>query len=462
MNSHEQTRTSSIARTKPVSGESTMAAVVLARPPQTMALTPTLATPAPTSPPMSACELLDGIPSAQVMMFQAMAPISAPNTTRGSTISAETMPVPTVCATCAPKIAKATKLKKAAHTTACCGRNTRVDTMVAIELAASCNPLRKSNASATMTSAIRTGKASATASMSMSDVLDHDAADLIAHVVEAIDHLFQMVVDLDADEERHGVRGLVSAVENQQHGIVQLVGAAFDLRKLLADLAQAARIGVDRGQQRHRLPHQDGALDDRVRHLLLLRRERPLVEHHDGLGGLLHLVDGVVHRGDEILDAATVERRDEGAAYRDEHFAGDVVRVMLAIHHGLVVAGNGIAPVEQLAQRLGAGGDHVGMAGKEIEEALLPRQQGLKPAQHGRPPGLIGLVSQRLLAGDGSVRPAVNDGVHRIMGGRPLGAGRRVNARRDRSAPAARKSSRAHGSRFRSSSDGTTRARCPA
>ncbi len=52
------------------------------------------------------------------------------------------------------------KLKKAAHSTAYCGRSTRVDTMVAIELAASCNPLRKSNSSATAINAIRIGRPS--------------------------------------------------------------------------------------------------------------------------------------------------------------------------------------------------------------------------------------------------------------------------------------------------------------
>ena len=36
------------------------------------------------------------------------------------------------------------KLKNAAQATAYCGRSTRVDTMVAIEFAASCRPLRKS------------------------------------------------------------------------------------------------------------------------------------------------------------------------------------------------------------------------------------------------------------------------------------------------------------------------------
>src|SRR5262245_65384451 len=137
------------------------------------------------------------------MIFQTIAPMSAPNTTRASTISAETMPVPTVCATCAPNTRKAMKLKNAAQATACCGRSTRVDTMVAMEFAASCSPLRKSNASATAMSAINTGSARARASMSggypspaktASNVLDYDPADLVADVVEPVDQLFQLVV----------------------------------------------------------------------------------------------------------------------------------------------------------------------------------------------------------------------------------------------------------------------------
>jgi len=63
--------------------------------------------------------------------------------------SQKTIPVPMVLATFNPNTMKATKLKNAAHSTAYCGRSTRVETMVAIELAASCNPLRKSNSSAT-------------------------------------------------------------------------------------------------------------------------------------------------------------------------------------------------------------------------------------------------------------------------------------------------------------------------
>ena len=55
--------------------------------------------PAPTSPPISACELEDGMPSAQVTRFQTMAPTSAAKITWASTIAGSMMPVPMVLAT---------------------------------------------------------------------------------------------------------------------------------------------------------------------------------------------------------------------------------------------------------------------------------------------------------------------------------------------------------------------------
>ena len=51
------------------------------------------------------------------------------------------MPEPTVLATAVPKVKAATKLKKAAQMTAWPGVSTRVETTVAMEFAASWNPL---------------------------------------------------------------------------------------------------------------------------------------------------------------------------------------------------------------------------------------------------------------------------------------------------------------------------------
>ena len=134
-----------------------MATPILVKPPQRLAPNPALATPAPASPPISAWELLEGSPTCQVSTFQVVAPISAPKITRVSTRPGSITPVPTVFATLRPKTRKAMKLKKAAQHTANCGLSTRVDTMVAMELAASCRPLTRSNSRATKMSPISSG-----------------------------------------------------------------------------------------------------------------------------------------------------------------------------------------------------------------------------------------------------------------------------------------------------------------
>ena len=83
-----------------------------------------------------------------MIRFQPMAPISPANTTPIDSTSGSTTPLAIVAATTVPKTRKATKLKNAAQSTARRGDRTRVDTTVAIELAASWKPLTKSNASA--------------------------------------------------------------------------------------------------------------------------------------------------------------------------------------------------------------------------------------------------------------------------------------------------------------------------
>ncbi len=209
--SHDTTSISSKASKLPSPGDKKIAAAVLVTPDHTTASTPAFAMPAPTSPPISACELDDGMPSRCVKICQTIAPASAPKITRELTTSASTMPRPTVSATCSPKTKNATKLKNAAQATAYCGRSTRVETIVAIELAASFMPLRKSNASATTINANRNGKVSAAASIVVRPrsgflhVLDDDAVHDVGNVIEAVHDFFQMVVDLVADEEGHRI-----------------------------------------------------------------------------------------------------------------------------------------------------------------------------------------------------------------------------------------------------------------
>ena len=119
------------------------------QPLQSMTGRPALAMAAPAMPATSAWEELVGNARSQVMMFQMMAPKRPAKTTKTSTWTVSIRPVPMVLATVVPKMKAATKLKKAAQATATVGERTRVETMVAMELAASWKPLRKSKTRAT-------------------------------------------------------------------------------------------------------------------------------------------------------------------------------------------------------------------------------------------------------------------------------------------------------------------------
>jgi len=79
---------------------------------------------------------------------QITAPKSPPKITYSLIMPGSTMPLPMVVATLTPKKKTAAKLKNAAQATAIKGDRTFVETMVAIELAASFMPFRKSNTKA--------------------------------------------------------------------------------------------------------------------------------------------------------------------------------------------------------------------------------------------------------------------------------------------------------------------------
>src|SRR5919206_81053 len=101
-----------------------------------------------------------------------------------------------VLATCVPKTRNATKLKKAAHATASRGVSTLVETTVAMEFAASWNPLKKSNASATPT--MRTS-----ATFMPSGVLQDDRLDRVRDVLASVDRLLHLVQDVLPLQDLH-------------------------------------------------------------------------------------------------------------------------------------------------------------------------------------------------------------------------------------------------------------------
>src|SRR3954454_12886668 len=97
---------------------------------------PAAATAEPTTPPISACEELDGRPKYQVIRFQEIAPISPAKTTVGVTTAASTTSLATVAAT-EIEMKAPTKLSIEATPIATFGRAAPVEIEVATTLAVS-------------------------------------------------------------------------------------------------------------------------------------------------------------------------------------------------------------------------------------------------------------------------------------------------------------------------------------
>src|ERR687884_1280605 len=112
------------------------------RPSPLTASAPSAANAAPTTPPISACDELDGSPNHQVARFQAIAPIRPANTTVVVIAPGSTIPDATVAATFSEMKAPA-KFSTAESSTANRGDMARVDTDVAIAFAVSWKPLVK-------------------------------------------------------------------------------------------------------------------------------------------------------------------------------------------------------------------------------------------------------------------------------------------------------------------------------
>src|SRR5205823_8011628 len=123
---------------------------------------------------------------------------------------------------------------------------TRVETMVAMELAASLRPFRKSNASAMTISP-------PSSSIAGSHLLDDDAADAVGHVFEPVHHLFEMVVDFDADDVAHRIAFAMLEEEILDAGVVERIGVVLEADEFLGNHVQPRRVVAQRAEKPDRI-----------------------------------------------------------------------------------------------------------------------------------------------------------------------------------------------------------------
>src|SRR3954463_5157540 len=249
-----------------------------------MTSAPSATNAAPISPPISACDELDGRPRHHVATFHAIAPTSPANTTVVVIAPASTIPDPTVAATFSEMNAPA-KLSTADIATAKRGDIARVETEVAIAFAVSWKPFVKSNASAVTTTITRMTSPLLTSSA----VLDDDALERVRHMLAGVDGLFGALEDvLPADHDHR-----VDPVVEQRRDRVAARAVAVVLEPV--DLDREVRQVLEAAQPRHRLLDLARGLDQDVRHALgLLHRRLDLVQA-EVVGDLVDQVDDVVH-----------------------------------------------------------------------------------------------------------------------------------------------------------------------
>src|SRR4051794_6510225 len=208
------------------------------------AFEPSAANAAPTTPPIRACDELEGSPKYHVARFQAIAPIRPANTIVGVMKSASTMPFATVAAT-ASEMNAPTKLRMAANVTATRGGSARVEIAVATTFAVSWKPFVKSNASAVPTT--RTRMMSLLTGGPASRVLDDDSLEDVGDRLAGVDRVLEALVDVLPADHDHRVDAVV---EQRCHRLarhaVAVVLEPVDLDGVVRDVTEVA-------QPRHRL-----------------------------------------------------------------------------------------------------------------------------------------------------------------------------------------------------------------
>src|SRR5919202_1819406 len=275
---------------------------------------PDCASAAPTRPPISACEELDGRPSHQVRRFQAIAPARAATSVCCVARFASMSPLATFFATAVVTNAPA-RFATAAISTATRGVTARVPTEVAIAFAVSWKPFVKSKPSATtMTTTRRT-------SFNGANVFHDDRLEDVGGVLARVDGLLERLVDVLPADDRDRV---VGGAEELGHGFaVQPVSLVLEV----AELHQLPARVLEAFEARDRLLELGRGPKDHVA-LRLGRRADLLDAVADNVPRrLVDVVADVVQGPGQPVHVVAVERRDEGAVQQ----AHDLVREPVAL-----------------------------------------------------------------------------------------------------------------------------------
>src|SRR6266478_30953 len=165
---------------------------------------------------------------------------------------------------------------------------------------------------------------------------------------------------------------------------MKVIRLLFEANHLFGQTVETGGFTAERAQKRNRVHHQVCRLNDDLAHLLHVGLKTAQLEQSNDLCGLVHLVDGIVHRRDQVFDVASVKGGDERFSQRGHDLTRYLVCFVLASRYLLATAQHIVISLQQGSKRLSGGKRYPSMASEEVEESLLFRHQSPKPAQHER------------------------------------------------------------------------------
>src|ERR1700722_11433717 len=278
------------------------------------------------------------------------------------------MPLPIVPATAVPNTNAAMKFQNAAHATARNGVSTRVDTTVAIEFAASCQPLENSNASVRKTTTIRSEK------LDMgrrSGGLQDDAFDDVGDVFTFIDSSFDDFKNFLPLDDLHRIFLFIKKLRDQRAAQpIAFVFAAIDLDGVFQrSFRRAERVYARRNLfgGAHEYSHQvDRAFADRA----------DAIQHKAARRGV-DQIDHVIQPAAKFVNIFAIERRDEGLIQFGQDGVRDFVAVVFDRLDFLHLFGNASVMLQHSEQSLCAPNNIVGLLVEQMEKSLFSRKKAL-------------------------------------------------------------------------------------
>src|SRR6266403_2637966 len=281
------------------------------------------------------------------------------------------MPLPMVLATAVPKTKAAMKFQKAAQSTARKGVRTRVETTVAMELAASCQPFENSKARVRKT-VINTRANRLTGS----GVLQDDALDHIRDVFTLVNGGFNHFKNLFPLDDLNGVFFFLKELGDQGAADpVAFILQAIDFDDVLQGLVGRFH-GVDGAGKLNRGGGKD--FDELYR----ARTHEVDAIEDEAAGGGVDQVDDVVHGAAEFVHVLAVEGGDEGLIEFAENLVGDFVTLVLDGLHSLDLLGDASVVLQHAGKSIGAADDVFGLFAEEDEEIPIARHEALQESGH--------------------------------------------------------------------------------